>query len=176
MRDGRFRHSCCVKRRLLNFLTALSFGVFLVVLVGTACHLLFRPNQSALVKWTTHSHQYRIGFKAFGFQFHRTERWPPGGPGAVAVVRQTHLGNQVLMYMTADAVDASGATTHAVLFQSIGLPLLSPLVLPAIWLVRHRRTRRRNKAGRCPACGYDLRATPGRCPECGRTPSVSRTG
>lgn len=30
-----------------------------------------------------------------------------------------------------------------------------------------RRHRRRLAAGRCPKCGYDLRATPGRCPECG---------
>ena len=43
-------------------------------------------------------------------------------------------------------------------------------------LVRHsalRKRRGQRSRGLCPACGYDLRATPGRCPECGE---ASRRG
>ncbi len=39
--------------------------------------------------------------------------------------------------------------------------------LPSWWLHRRLMVRRRSRAGLCPACGYDLRATPDRCPECG---------
>lgn len=39
----------------------------------------------------------------------------------------------------------------------------------AITVRRERRRRRRLAANCCPACGYDLRATPEICPECGAT-------
>ena len=36
-----------------------------------------------------------------------------------------------------------------------------------------RKVRTVPAAGRCPSCGYDLRATPGRCPECGAVATFS---
>jgi hypothetical protein len=48
--------------------------------------------------------------------------------------------------------------------------VLATGALPSVWLARRIR-RQRRAAGLCPACGYDLRATPDRCPECGTIPS-----
>jgi len=48
-------------------------------------------------------------------------------------------------------------------------------VVPAGWLVGMMGRRRRSARGLCPACGYDLRASPDRCPECGvETPATRR--
>lgn len=56
-------------------------------------------------------------------------------------------------------------------------------ILPFFRQLGLLRQRRNRMHGRCPACGYDLRATPDRCPECGRVqskpplqPSLDRLG
>lgn len=45
--------------------------------------------------------------------------------------------------------------------------LLAPL---GVLTIGRRRRRRCVRAGGCPCCGYDVRATPDRCPECGAVP------
>ena len=53
------------------------------------------------------------------------------------------------------------------------LLVLATGVPPAVHL--HRRSRAAKRAGTCPRCGYDLRATPDRCPECGTTAGRNQT-
>lgn len=56
------------------------------------------------------------------------------------------------------------------------VPLAATSILPALrlWQWHRRRKRSLRSAWACPACGYDLRATPNQCPECGMVPATAK--
>jgi hypothetical protein len=70
--------------------------------------------------------------------------------------------------------DSSASRAENHLVAPVWLTVLVPavlLILPSRGVASAVRRRGRQRSGLCPACGYDLRATPGRCPECGAVPS-----
>jgi hypothetical protein len=70
-----------------------------------------------------------------------------------------------------------GATDQIHIAVPIWTAVLATGALPTLYfagLRRRLRRRRLVREGRCPTCGYDLRATPDACPECGSVATVRR--
>ena len=102
---------------------------------------------------------------------------PPPGPVDVQIVPASGLAYEAVplrygiefwrpLYVSSCLTTNRPGYRHtAAVFPAwvIAAPLGAPL---ALWVIRTSRKRRFNSR-LCPACGYDLRATPDRCPECG---------
>jgi hypothetical protein len=87
------------------------------------------------------------------------------------VIRQHGFGATWRRYAADEAINQAIGQVF------LGVPLLiyalrwTPMLLPS-----YRRRLRRERAGQCLACGYDLRgSTGGMCPECGQTNQPLKT-
>ena len=175
-------------RRLFNILTVLS----LLLLVAVAV-LWVRSHQFGDdVGYSRGAHRYYIrtggGEIALEISRYHTERFPsqfawdtdPARTRQLYGMPRDTLFKRLGFYSRTALMDMGGSsgivgTNHAWMVPMWFAALLAALV-PALHLpaaLRRVRRRRRAESRRCPACGYDLRATPGQCPECGTLASVS---
>ena len=93
--------------------------------------------------------------------------WPP--VAAARVMRGASLEDRNGRAADVGLIAEVRAVPHWAAGTALLLPALSRLLRR--WAPSRRR-RDRSARGQCPACGYDLRATPGRCPECGTAPAA----
>lgn len=91
---------------------------------------------------------------------------------------QYHSPAAKSFYFSGSGPQLRKVPTGGTYFSSYGerllqIPLIYLIILfaipPLAWIRAYRgwRVAQYKKQGRCPACGYDLRASTGRCPECG---------
>jgi hypothetical protein len=113
-----------------------------------------RPQTELLVGWTASRMPMRPGLARENVSVPAPNRWGFGFSSRRTVGRPQ--GNWRF-----------GGRPLLIVYVPYGLLAAVAAVLPAVRLARAFRRRRRRRAGRCPACGYDLRASPERCPECG---------
>jgi hypothetical protein len=85
--------------------------------------------------------------------------------------RRGSAAPDAVLYLTPASVHIRVAPGNEFSAPLWALALLLGVTPPLFRDLGAQRRRRLERAGLCPGCGYDLRATPGRCPECG-TPAA----
>lgn len=181
-----------MKRRLLNFVTALSllaclavtavwvrshwrmddvrlgesrFAVRVVCEDGRMIGYVSRPAADGARPW--HQVRTQIQWALWG--------WYTPGPVSGSLTAGPLAVAHGSFPIKAGPESAAGIRGR---FYLLMLPLwvvaLLAALLPAQRLPPAVRSWSRRRRGLCPKCAYDLRATPERCPECGATPGAGR--
>jgi hypothetical protein len=177
------------RRRRFDFLTILSLLLCLATVAlwvrsywrydGLTRYCDARPNVARIFQMRSNFGELGIDF----FQYDDRNRRVPGwqylvgsNPRASNVESQTGLppSIRVASFLSFGYVHGGLPSyfIRAIYFPHWFLVLLLA-ILPASRLRSILRTRHRHRAGLCPHCGYDLRATPDRCPECGHAPKAA---
>lgn len=102
---------------------------------------------------------------------------PPFIPTGSAVTREYGFAWTVRKANNEKWIPKFTWTGYCVAAPNWFVQLLTAIPLVA-WVMSRRKRRQlqnRLRAGLCPACGYDLRASPERCPECGRVSTAELT-
>ncbi len=104
--------------------------------------------------------------------------WLSKGNSDIDTVRSGGFWNRLgLYYGKSDVAFSFTDEHHRTLMIPAWLVALL-LFVPSVFVLRRHwwLARHRNRAGLCPVCGYDLRASPNQCPECGATPGGAGAG
>jgi hypothetical protein len=168
-----------MRRRLLNFLTALS----LLLCLATGAAWASCRQSHRLPSFTAAGRIWRAELVGGSLCVYSFNDWPGGGTPAQKWGALASSGLNVPradfelaipgcgIASGMDFVDVAGAGRYWGRFASLGLRLwlLTCLAgaLPLARLASAVWRSRDAKAGHCRRCGYDLRATPDRCTECG---------